>query len=128
MHMEVSSWPQLVPIRWCFWCAGAWGYCLYVFPWPLLVFSCVVACMSDCVGPVPVPEVGPIRPKHVLKGNMWYIYATNCVDGNCNKELKSKVGCERRPRNARIQLTETMSTKANKSSFEEYYLPGYNAV
>jgi hypothetical protein len=34
-----------------------------------------------------VPEDGPIRPKYVVKGNMWYIRATNCVDGNCNKAL-----------------------------------------
>jgi hypothetical protein len=27
-------------------------------------------------------EDGPIRPKHVVKGNLWYICATNCVDGN----------------------------------------------
>jgi hypothetical protein len=35
-----------------------------------------------------VPEDGPIRPKHVVKGNVWYICATNCVDGNCNKAMK----------------------------------------
>jgi hypothetical protein len=29
----------------------------------------------------------PIRPKHVVKGNVWYICATNCADGNCNKAL-----------------------------------------
>jgi hypothetical protein len=29
----------------------------------------------------------PIRPKHVVKGNVWYICATNCVDGNHNKAL-----------------------------------------
>jgi hypothetical protein len=30
---------------------------------------------------------GPIRPKNVLKGNVWYICATNSVDGNHNKAL-----------------------------------------
>jgi hypothetical protein len=34
-----------------------------------------------------VPEDGPIRSKHVVKGNVWYICATNRVDGNCNKAL-----------------------------------------
>jgi hypothetical protein len=29
-----------------------------------------------------LPENGPIGPKHVVKGNVWYICATNCVDGN----------------------------------------------
>jgi hypothetical protein len=28
------------------------------------------------------------RPKHVVvKGNVWYICTTNCVDGTCNKAL-----------------------------------------
>jgi hypothetical protein len=35
-----------------------------------------------------VPEDGPIRPKHVVKGNVRYIYATSYVDGNCNKTLR----------------------------------------
>jgi hypothetical protein len=34
-----------------------------------------------------VPEDGPIRPKHAVKGNVWYICATNCVDGNRNKAM-----------------------------------------
>jgi hypothetical protein len=41
---------------------------------------------GDCKNPS-VLENGPIRPKHVVKGNVWYICATNCVDGNCNKTL-----------------------------------------
>jgi hypothetical protein len=34
-----------------------------------------------------VPEDGPIKPKHVVKGIVWYICATNCVDSNCNKSI-----------------------------------------
>jgi hypothetical protein len=39
---------------------------------------------GDCETPIYL-KMAPIRPKHVVKGNVWYICATNCVDGNCNK-------------------------------------------
>jgi hypothetical protein len=84
------AWKYPLSLRWCLYvvvvlaCACV-GYCLFVFPWPVLVFSSVVACMRGCVGLV--PEDGPIRPKHVVKGNVWCICATNCVEGNSNKAL-----------------------------------------
>jgi hypothetical protein len=34
-----------------------------------------------------VPEDGPIRPKYVVQWNVWYICATNFVEGNCNKAI-----------------------------------------
>jgi hypothetical protein len=34
-----------------------------------------------------VPEDGPIRPKHVVKENVWYSCTMNCVYGNNNKTL-----------------------------------------
>jgi hypothetical protein len=52
--------------------------CMYGFYMP-----CVAKCTAYWISKI--PEDGPIRPKHVMKGNVWYICATNCVDGNCNK-------------------------------------------
>jgi hypothetical protein len=64
MHMKVSSWPQLVPIRLLFWVRGILFVCISV--------ACY--CVFECC---------------CMKGNVWYIYATNCIDGNCIKATVS---------------------------------------
>jgi hypothetical protein len=53
--------------------------------WPVFThWECVVCTALIC--PV-LRNDSPIRPKHVVKASVWYICATNCVDGNCNKTL-----------------------------------------
>jgi hypothetical protein len=34
-------------------------------------------------------KMAPSGPKHVVKENVWYICATNCVDGKKNKTYKT---------------------------------------
>jgi hypothetical protein len=36
-------------------------------------------------------RMAPVGPKHVIRKNVWYICATNCVDGNIEYYL---LGCD----------------------------------